>query len=53
MPQVRIHISNSIDTKKKAMLVDSVRGHIPSVLQIDDRIGQVILYEAEHRAIHI
>ena len=52
MPQVRIHTASAIDEENKNMLTQAIRDLIPRVLNIDNKIGQVMLYESEYRAIH-
>lgn len=52
MPQVIIHLGASIDNNNKDELAQSIRELIPSTLCIDEKIGQVLLYESRHRAIH-
>ncbi|HAZ22807.1 MAG TPA: hypothetical protein DCY84_10655 [Firmicutes bacterium] len=52
MPQVIIHLGTSIDNDGKDRLAKSIRELIPSVLGIDEKIGQVLLYESSHRATH-
>lgn len=46
MPTVKIHISSLILPFQKPILVKEVRKAIVELLSIDERIGQVILYEA-------
>lgn len=52
MPQVRFHISSFVEDESKKKLVEAVRKIIPIVLNIDENIGQVMLYESQYRAIH-
>ena len=52
MPQVKIHISNSIDYESKSKLVNKIREILPTVLNIDKKIGQVMLYETRYRSNH-
>ncbi|WP_069650133.1 tautomerase family protein [Caloranaerobacter ferrireducens] len=54
MPQVKIHISSSIEFENKSLLVKEIRESIPQVLGISQNIGQVMLYESpkECRSIH-
>lgn len=52
MPQVKIHISSSISDENKNKMVNSIRKIIPTVLNIDEKIGQVMLYESKQRANH-
>jgi phenylpyruvate tautomerase PptA (4-oxalocrotonate tautomerase family) len=46
MPTVKIHISSTILPFQKPILVKEVRKSMVELLNIDERIGQVILYEA-------
>jgi phenylpyruvate tautomerase PptA (4-oxalocrotonate tautomerase family) len=46
MPIVKIHISSTILPFQKPILVKEVRKSLIEMLNIDERIGQVILYEA-------
>lgn len=46
MPIVKIHISSTILPFQKPILVKEVRKSLVELLNIDERIGQVILYEA-------
>jgi len=52
MPQVIIHLGTSIDNGDKDRLAQSIRELIPSILGIDEKTGQVLLYDSSHRAIH-
>jgi phenylpyruvate tautomerase PptA (4-oxalocrotonate tautomerase family) len=54
MPLIKIHICSSEAPANKALLVKSLRDIMIDKLQIDKKIGQVILYETQpqHRAIH-
>lgn len=52
MPQVKVNIAKSMEEACKNMLTQSIRDLIPSILGIDNKIGQVMLYESQHRAIH-
>jgi phenylpyruvate tautomerase PptA (4-oxalocrotonate tautomerase family) len=45
MPTVKIHISSTILPFQKPILVKEVRKSIVELLNIDEHIGQVILYE--------
>ena len=46
MPTVKIHISSTILPFQKPILVKEVRKSMVEFLNIDEQIGQVILYEA-------
>ncbi len=46
MPIVKIHISSTILPFQKPILVKEVRKALVDILNIDERLGQVILYEA-------
>jgi phenylpyruvate tautomerase PptA (4-oxalocrotonate tautomerase family) len=46
MPQVVIHISETPDVGAKSALVKKIREAISKVLQLDIKIGQVIIYES-------
>lgn len=52
MPQVRIHMADSISSENKSKMVHSIRELISVVLKIDRKIGQVMLYESKYRANH-
>ena len=54
MPQVIIHIPETVNQGAKAALVRRVRESIHEVLHLDTLIGQVILYESpvSQRGIH-
>lgn len=52
MPQVKVHISNAISEENKIKLVHAIRKIIPMTLNIDNKIGQVMLYESEYREAH-
>ncbi|HIJ57610.1 MAG TPA: hypothetical protein HPQ03_16010 [Deltaproteobacteria bacterium] len=54
MPQVKIHISSSVDKRNKAALVKKIRSSVPKILNISESIGQVMLYETppELRSAH-
>ena len=54
MPQVIIHASSSIRFEDKAQLVRSIRESIPQLLNVEEHIGQVMLYEIpeESRSTH-
>jgi phenylpyruvate tautomerase PptA (4-oxalocrotonate tautomerase family) len=45
MPTVKIHISSTVLPFQKPILVKEVRKSLVELLGIDQRIGQVILYE--------
>lgn len=45
MPIVKIHISSTILPFQKPILVKEVRRSLSEILGIDEKIGQVILYE--------
>lgn len=45
MPIVKIHISSTILPFQKPILVKEVRKSMVELLNIDERIGQVLLYE--------
>jgi phenylpyruvate tautomerase PptA (4-oxalocrotonate tautomerase family) len=46
MPQVIIHMPSVIEEGPKAALLKKVRETLTTVLELDDVIGQVILYES-------
>ncbi|HYF84497.1 MAG TPA: tautomerase family protein [Clostridia bacterium] len=46
MPTVKIHVSSTILPFQKPILVKEVRKSIVELLNTDERISQVILYEA-------
>lgn len=46
MPIAKIHISSTLLPFQKPILVKEVRKSMVELLNIDERIGQVILYEA-------
>ncbi len=46
MPIVKIHISSTVLPFQKPILVKEIRKALVEVLKIDERIGQVILYES-------
>ena len=46
MPTVKIHIASTILPFQKPILVKEVRKSMVELLNIDEQIGQVILYEA-------
>jgi len=54
MPVIKIHISSTVLPFKKPILVKEVRKALGEVLGIDERLGQVILYEAlpQLRSVH-
>lgn len=54
MPLIKVHVSETEIPATKPLLTKKIREVMVERLQIDDRIGQVILYEAppQHRAIH-
>lgn len=52
MAQVKIHISSSVSSENKNKMVHAIREVIPNALNIDNRVGQVMLYESEYRSIH-
>jgi Domain of unknown function (DUF1904). len=52
MPQVKIHIADSMHNENKCKMVHAIRELISFALNIDNKIGQVMLYESEHRANH-
>jgi phenylpyruvate tautomerase PptA (4-oxalocrotonate tautomerase family) len=52
MAQVKIHISSLINSENKNKMVESIRELIPATLNMDSRVGQVMLYESEYRSIH-
>ncbi len=45
MPTVKIHISSTILPFQKPILVKEVRKSMVEMLNIDEQVGQVILYE--------
>lgn len=55
MPLLKVHICSTEAPANKALLVKTLREIMVEKLQIDEKIGQVILYETQpqHRAIHI
>lgn len=46
MPTVKIHISSTILPFQKPILVKEIRKALVEILNIDEHVGQVILYEA-------
>ncbi|MDS0525418.1 tautomerase family protein [Clostridium sp. SHJSY1] len=52
VPQIKIHISNVMSIESKNKIVQAVREIIPIALDLDEKIGQVMLYESEYRSIH-
>ena len=54
MPLLKVHICSIEAPANKALLVKTLRDVMVEKLQIDEKIGQVILYETQpqHRAIH-
>lgn len=46
MPVVKIHISSTVLPFQKPILVREVRKSMVELLNIDEKIGQVILYES-------
>ncbi|MFT9495250.1 hypothetical protein [Anaerosolibacter sp.] len=52
MPQIKIHISSSLHNENKRKMTFAIRELIPVVLNIDSKIGQVLLYESKYRASH-
>lgn len=54
MPTVKIHIASTILPFQKPILVKEVRKAIVEQLEIDEQLGQVILYEAlpQLRSVH-
>ncbi|MHB1394222.1 MAG: tautomerase family protein [Clostridia bacterium] len=46
MPTIKIHVSSTILPFQKPILLKEVRKSMVELLNIDERIGQVILYEA-------
>ncbi|MGE5630310.1 MAG: tautomerase family protein [Caulobacteraceae bacterium] len=46
MPIVKIHISSTILPFQKPILVKEVRKSLVELLNIDEKVGQVILYES-------
>lgn len=54
MPTVKIHISALMLPFQKPLLVKEVRKSLAELLNIDEQIGQVILYEAlpQLRSVH-
>ncbi len=54
MPTVKIHVSSTILPFQKPILVKEVRKAMVELLNIDEIIGQVILYEAlpQLRSVH-
>jgi phenylpyruvate tautomerase PptA (4-oxalocrotonate tautomerase family) len=54
MPTVKIHISALMLPFQKPILVKEVRKSLTELLDINDKIGQVILYEAlpQLRSVH-
>jgi len=54
MPTVKIHISSTILPYQKPILVKEVRKSMVELLNIEEQIGQVILYETlpQLRSVH-
>jgi phenylpyruvate tautomerase PptA (4-oxalocrotonate tautomerase family) len=54
MPFIKVHISSLEAPANKALLVKRLREIMVEELQINEKIGQVVLYEAkpQHRSIH-
>lgn len=54
MPLIKVHICSAEAPANKALLVKDLRKVMVDTLQIDKKIGQVILYETQpqHRAIY-
>lgn len=52
MPQVKLHVSGGLSSDDLTRLVQAIRESIPIALGIDDRMGQVMLYESAHRSSH-
>lgn len=54
MPIVKIHISSTMLPFQKPIMVKEVRKSMVELLNIDERIGQVLLYEAlpQLRSVH-
>ena len=54
MPQIVIHSYKILDNKIKKIIVDEIRESIFKVLNIDEKVGQVFLYETNdfERSIH-
>jgi phenylpyruvate tautomerase PptA (4-oxalocrotonate tautomerase family) len=54
MPFIKVHISSLEAPANKALLVKRLREIMVEKLQINEKLGQVILYEAkpQHRSIH-
>lgn len=54
MPLLKVHICSSEAPANKALLVKTLRDVMVQKLQIDEKLGQVILYETkpQHRSIH-
>ena len=54
MPLIKVHICSTEAPANKALLVKTLREIMVEKLQIDEKIGQVVLYETQpqHRAIH-
>lgn len=55
MPLIKVHISSLEAPANKTFLVKTLREVMVEKLKIDEKLGQVILYEAQpqHRAIQI
>lgn len=55
MPFIKVHINSLEAPGNKALLVEKLREIMVEKLNIDEKIGQVVLYEAlpQYRAIHI
>jgi phenylpyruvate tautomerase PptA (4-oxalocrotonate tautomerase family) len=49
MPQIILHVPNTMEEGQRTALVKAVRETISSVLKLDTIIGQVILYESPVR----
>lgn len=52
MPQIKIHVAKALPEESKRRLVEAVREIIPVALDLDPRLGQVMLYESDFRAGH-
>ena len=54
MPVVKIHISSTVLPFQKPVMVKEIRKSMVELLNIDEQVGQVILYEAlpQLRSIH-
>ncbi|MDP2891972.1 MAG: tautomerase family protein [Bacillota bacterium] len=52
MPQMKVHLSKSMSSADKLDMVKTLRGLMPQIMGIDEKLGQAMLYEADFRANH-